>query len=327
MKKISIVLPVYNVDKYLDDCIISIIEQKDFCNCEILLIDDGSTDKSALICDRYAEEYDNISVYHKTNGGLSDARNYGLLKSKMDYVLFVDSDDILIDGAISMFIKHINEENIDILIFDAMCIDENGKKLKTPDFEYIHVGLNDKEVLIGTEALYKQLKAGMIQTTVWLGLYKRNFLIKNQLWFKRNLLHEDELWTPIVFIEAKKVGYIKKKLYSYRIRENSIMNNKNKDNSKNIASLIYIYSHITRIYDSKIKDKNLLELLKDDISKRYLHVIVKWKFYLYPELMKNVDKKEILRNTQSKKNKLRALLLLINSKIYYKTIVALTNFK
>ena len=93
---ISIIVPVYNVDKYLNRCINSILKQT-YSNLEILLIDDGSTDNSGAICDKYASEFDNIRVYHKKNGGISSARNYGLdkISNNTKYIAFVDSDDFL----------------------------------------------------------------------------------------------------------------------------------------------------------------------------------------------------------------------------------------
>ena len=139
--KISIVLPIYNVEKYLPDCINSIIDQKSSDECEIILVNDGSTDNSPSLCDAYASEYSNIKVFHKKNGGLSDTRNYGLKYATGEYILFVDSDDCLCQNALSEFNKELELSNPDIIIGDAVVIDEDGNKVEKSDFQYIHKGL------------------------------------------------------------------------------------------------------------------------------------------------------------------------------------------
>lgn len=316
MKKISIILPIYNVDKYLQPCIDSIVEQHGFEQCEMLLIDDGSTDRSSEICDVNAVRNPQIAVYHKTNGGLSDARNYGLKKARGEYVLFFDSDDIMCRDTLLRILVKLDNENIDIFVMDAVTVDEEGRRILKPNFEFKHVGLAAGIVYSGERAIKEQLNGGVLQTTVWLGIYRKAFLIDNQLWFKRGLLHEDELWTPIIFLEAKKVIYEPIDFYAYRIRNNSIMRNEKKDYSKNIASFIYIYSHVTRYYDWKIDDVELLRVLKDDVARRYLYCISVWKMCDYPKLMKKVDRIEILRNSMTVKNRVRALVLLVNSRLY-----------
>lgn len=315
MKKLSIILPIYNVERYLQECIDSIICQTGFDECEMLLIDDGATDNSAAICDKNAAEHELITVHHKKNGGLSDARNYGLSKANGEYVLFFDSDDFMMPGVLQEILQSL-EVCEDVLLMDAVTVDENGNPIENPEFEYRHIGLESGKVYSGEDAIKLQLNAGALQTTVWLGAYRREFLLENQLWFKRNLLHEDELWSPNTFLEASSIVYQAINYYAYRIRNNSIMRSEKKDNSKNIASLIYVYSHVTKLYDWKIADDELLTALKDDVSRRYLHCITVWRINEYPKLMKRVDRREIFRNSKSKKNKVRALILMMNAGLY-----------
>ena len=127
--RFSIIVPVYNVEKYLSKCIQSLIDQ-DYNDYEILLIDDGSTDKSGIICEQYAKKYENIYVFHKKNGGLSDARNYGLQKALGDYILFVDSDDWIK--------KDILKEFSDII--------ENNKAVDVIETRFIEVYKNEEIV-------------------------------------------------------------------------------------------------------------------------------------------------------------------------------------
>ena len=315
--KISIVLPIYNVEKYLPDCINSIIDQKSSDECEIILVNDGSTDNSPSLCDAYASEYSNIKVFHKKNGGLSDTRNYGLKYATGEYILFVDSDDCLCQNALSEFNKELELSNPDIIIGDAVVIDEDGNKVEKSDFQYIHKGLKRGVNYSGFQVIREQLSYGVMQTTVWLGLYRREFLLENRLFFQNGLLHEDELWTPTVFIKANEVKYIPSVFYAYRIRQNSIMRKQNQDCSENIKSLIYIYSHLDVFYKKNVKDMSTLKLLLADMSKRYLYAITLWDFPKYPELMKQVDRKEIFNNASGYIDKIRSIILLVDPKFYY----------
>lgn len=117
--KISFIVPVYNVEKYLQECVYSIIEQKHYDkykkNIEIILVDDGSTDNSGKICDCLCDQYTNIKVIHKKNGGLASARNAGLAIAKGDYIGFIDSDDRIDKNCIPQIIQWINNTKVDIV--------------------------------------------------------------------------------------------------------------------------------------------------------------------------------------------------------------------
>jgi len=115
---VSIIVPVYKVEKYLEKCVMSVIEQS-YNNIEIILVDDGSPDNSPVICDRLESEFENILVIHKDNGGLSEARNFGINASKGDYLFFLDSDDTINNEyVIEDMVRKINESNADLLIPD-----------------------------------------------------------------------------------------------------------------------------------------------------------------------------------------------------------------
>lgn len=128
--KFSIIVPVYNVERYLSRCIESLINQT-YSNIEILLIDDGSSDQSPEICDEYSKKYGNIVVYHKKNGGLSDARNYGLERASGEYILFVDSDDYINKDSCQSFYSYLKEHDkhrIDIVSGNIVRLEESKKK-------------------------------------------------------------------------------------------------------------------------------------------------------------------------------------------------------
>ena len=154
---ISIILPVYNVEKYLNMCVESIISSNDLSGVEILLINDGSTDNSGTICDTLMSKYNCISVYHKLNGGLSDARNFGLNKSKGEYVIFVDSDDYLEDGAVNMLKNAVLSHESQVILWDSHIVDENGCRIENQVYEYVHRGLKNEHTYTGEELISLQL--------------------------------------------------------------------------------------------------------------------------------------------------------------------------
>lgn len=314
---LSIIIPVYNVEKYLEQCIDTILNQLDVKQklIEIILVDDGSLDNSGEICDDYSNLYSFIKVYHKKNEGLSATRNYGLKKSIGQYVWFIDSDDYIYINSLSQILKKIQNADFDILLGDAYIVDINGNLMK----KIVHKGLKCNINYSGLEVIKEQIeKTNDYVTVVWLGIYKRKFLIKNKLYFKSGLVHEDELWTPLTLVQAKSVIYVDAIIYNYRIRTNSIMRSEKKDLANHIESFIYIFNNLPLYMEDIVKDKYVLSLLKDNISKRYLHDIVYWNFHKYPDLYKKVNRKQILKNSLTIKNKIRSIVLLFNINLYSK---------
>ena len=289
---LSVIIPVYNVEKYLIECIESV---RGYPDTEIILVDDGSTDKSADICDSYHDE--NIMTVHKKNGGLSSARNTGLKLAKGRYIYFMDSDDYIMD--FEKILDFISRKECEILLFDGIGEDY-----------YTHHGLKENIHYTGIECIEMQLKkCGDYPTTVWLGVYQREYLLKNDFFFEENLLHEDELWTQKVLINAKDICYMNEKLYFYRKRENSITE---KTGEKNLSDLIYIFDEMYQYTDNK--------RIKANISKRYLHAVVNFKAWKYDL---KIDKKKIFSNAGGF-DRIRAFVLMLNTKLYCKVSEMLT---
>lgn len=313
---LSIVIPVYNVAKYIPDCLQNIINKHPE-EVEIILVDDGSTDSSGEVIDRYALEYMNVNAYHKKNGGLSDARNYGLMKASGKYVFFYDSDDFVTDTFLEEIFGVLDDEIIDVLLWDADVYDEYGKKTNIDSSYYHHNGLENNGIYTGQEVIQNQLlDHNNYVTTVWLGAYSRSFLLDNNLWFEKGLLHEDELWTQKVLLHSKRVKYLKKEFYCYRKRINSIMNPAEKDWSRNIEALIYSFSTLPTYYDFVVKDQSFKKMLKGNTTKRYLHMIGKYRLSRYPELINRVNRKQLIIDANTKKDKIRAIILYFNINLY-----------
>lgn len=306
--RITIIVPIYKVEKYLDKCVKSLIKQT-YKNIEIILVDDGSTDNCPQICDNYAKNDFRIKVIHKKNGGLSDARNSGLEIAKGEYVLFVDSDDFIEVDTCEKLINAMGINLVDIVVGNAKRID-NGKI-----YFMKHTLCNNNQLMTGKEYLVHELKAGTMHMASWLNLYRRDFLIENNLKFAVGLLHEDEEFTPRAFLKAKCIIGTDLVFYNYIIRDNSITTRKNK--IKNAESLMEIYKTLEKIY-SRLEEDKLRKLLNDSLVNKYLNTFQVAKLYK-KEYSYLVDKKFLINKPYTVKNKLRVFLFCINKNLYYYT--------
>lgn len=219
MAEISIIVPVYQVEKYIRQCVDSILAQT-FTDFELILVDDGSKDNSGQICDEYAAKDKRIRVIHKENGGLSDARNKGMDEAAGSYFMFVDSDDYIAPDMAERLYNSIIKEDADI----AACnfryfFEEDGKK----DFSTE----NEVQVVSGAEIFYnrKNERNYGFWTVAWNKLYKSE-TFKN-VRFRFGRLHEDEFWANDIYRPEIKAVTVSECLYYYRQRNNSIMGNKN----------------------------------------------------------------------------------------------------
>lgn len=212
---ITIIVPVYNVEKYVSHCIESILRQT-YDNLQILLVDDGSTDKSGLICDEYAEKDKRITVIHKTNRGLSDARNVGLDNAKGDYICFIDADDYVretyVDDLLISALKH--KADISVCLFE-MGINDTFQNLYNNQF--------NETILSNLEALNKlydnELSVNMIVS--WNKLYSKELF--NKIRFPISRIHEDEFITHQLLYNANRIVIINKYDYYYFQSPNSII--------------------------------------------------------------------------------------------------------
>lgn len=214
---ISVVVPVYNVEKYLVRCIESIINQS-YKNLEIILVDDGATDNSGAICERYAECDSRIKVIHKKNGGLSSARNAGLAVAQGAYVGFVDSDDDIDIHMYERMYQVIADEKVDFVMADYMRIPEDGKSfLKTLDIPQGRYNKEDiREKIFPQLIMGDNLEYGPL-LSVWHCLYKTEFLREHNLKFDEEVRwSEDNIFSAFVGYCAESFYYLKGEgLYHY----------------------------------------------------------------------------------------------------------------
>lgn len=210
---ISVIVPIYKVEEYLDRCITSIVNQT-YKNLEIILVDDGSPDQCPQICDEWKEKDDRIIVIHKGNGGLSDARNAGLDIANGDYIGFVDSDDWISLDMYEKLLYVITEEKSDIVQCEFIKVDEtyfessNDTNYSVQSFD-VH------------DALLSLIKENPLKQVVWNKLYKK--AIFNSLRFEVGKLNEDDFFTYQAFSKCQKITSINKVCYYYLVRDSSIM--------------------------------------------------------------------------------------------------------
>lgn len=235
---VSVVIPVYNVEKYLNECVDSMLKQT-YSSYEIILVDDGSTDSSGSICDEYAAKDNRISVIHKANGGLSSARNAGLEKAKGKYVYFLDSDDYIVEQAIKSLAEKAENDSSDIVFFDAVSFADEEDNFKVSQ-NYIrkHSYKTDK----GAKVFSEMQKNDEFHSAVPLLFIKKDLLVKNHIRFKVGIYYEDMLFTYQVFCCAKVVSQCTNALYCRRYRSDSIMTS-NK-NTKHFISFTRVYEEV-----------------------------------------------------------------------------------
>ena len=233
MPVVSIIVPVYNVGSYLRECIESILRQS-FTDFELLLIDDGSTDCSGSICDEYAEKDCRIKVFHKANGGVSSARNWGLENTNGEYVIFVDSDDYLLDGALDI----LDENASDLTICSFETFVEEGERC-------VHMQNNR---ILSDEASLRDFYSLNLNTILlrnpWSKIFRRN-LIGALRFDKKIRVGEDTVFVMKYLLNVKSCRVSDKLFYAYRVYNISFFSKYN----LGISESIYILSQLLEAYD------------------------------------------------------------------------------
>lgn len=224
MVKVSVIVPIYNVEKYIGECVQSVMKQT-LKDIEILCVNDGTPDNSMDIVKKLAKADERIEIINKENGGLSSARNAGLEHAKGEYVLFLDSDDYLIPEALEELYKYVSENQLDNIYFDACSffeteeIHQTQKKYET----YYQRNESYNSVYSGMEIFIEMRKNDDFKPSACLQMPKRSLLSENQIQFYEGILHEDNLFSLQMVTVEKRVMHVKKDYYMRRVHENSIM--------------------------------------------------------------------------------------------------------
>ena len=286
MRKVSVIVTVYNTEKYIEECIVSLINQT-YKNIEIILVDGESTDKTSEICLMYESQYENIRLISKENEGVSAARNRGVAEATGDYILFVDGDDWIENNTIEVLVWLEEENNADVVF-----IIKEGHTDATGE-----VRIGD-----GKKMLLYVLHISAVE--IWGKLFKKSLF--DDIRFPEGKLHEDLYIMPSIFLKCEKVVGYHKGLYHYRIREDGLMGSELKGNLQDLYEC-----WMDGIYKCQLlsTDKKFVK----ELQKRYLYEAL-WYFYNIVCLMEDKQFKTSVVNISLFYKKTR-LIYMINSAV------------
>lgn len=274
--KFSVILPIYNVELYLPECIDSILMQS-YTDFELILVNDGSQDKSLSICNEYAKKDERIKVIDQVNAGLSMARNNGLAIATGDYVVFIDSDDFVISNDFLQKLVQKTVTNVDLIFFKYSRFIDGSNILCKCTYSYKNAilgnSMSDKlQRLVDDDAFY-----GM----AWIKAVRRLVLVQNNIQFEKGLLSEDTEWNYHLLMHAKSIEFIDESFIAYRQRKGSISHSLK---LKNLSDFIYI---ITKWVGpiKEIRDEALKLALLGSMAKYYSNLLV--VFVRVEEIEKN----------------------------------------
>ncbi len=281
--KFSIIIPIYNVEAYLRECVDSVFSQT-FDDYEVILVNDGSTDNSGIICDEYAKKYKNVNVIHTSNSGSSNARNVGTAAAKGDYIVYIDSDDYITDKS---FLQDINDKlcqnPTDIVLYKF------AKKFDTSDtIEKCTFSLSEAEKTDDSdELLLKTVSGDAYYGSAWTKAFKKSLVQENNIEFEKGLLGEDMEWYFHLLMHAKTLSAIDKVYIAYRQRAGSI----SKTNGiKNLTDYIYVLEK----WSKNIKTADMSDIkrqaLMGALAKYYANLLI-----VYARVQDKAKKREIKR--------------------------------
>lgn len=259
MFKVTIIVPGYNAELYIEQCLESLLAQT-LEEIQIVCVNDGSSDKTLDIMNQFALNDSRIVVVDKKNGGLSTARNAGMQRAEGEYILFLDSDDYLDKEAAEVLYKKAAAQNLDVLFYSAQSFFESDELYKLhKNYEtYYDRKENYSAIYTGREIYTLFMKNGDFKSSACLQLLKREMLMQNHIYFYEGIIHEDQIYTANVLKEAKRVSCIENKFYFRRVRENSIMTKE-----KGIPNIIGYFTAIQELL-------NIAHGLKAESEQEYI---------------------------------------------------------
>lgn len=310
MDLISIIVPIYNVERYLKKCIDSLINQT-YKNIEIILVNDGSKDNSIKICDEYVKSDNRIKLFHKENGGLADARNYGMKFVTGKYVTFVDSDDIISKNMIEILYNNLIENNAQIseCEFFRFCNESEISNNINDSKKYTVSNMKDKCKALLQDKANSNVCGKLFLTELW-----------NDIEFPKGKYYEDQFTFYKVLFKTNIIVHNKSQLYFYRRNPNSIVASMNKVKAADfIEATENMTDAIVKRYPefkNEYINMNLITRLKVMISINKKEYIKNKDFYKnIDKYIKNNSSKIINNNEISKKNKIKVKLYVTNKKI------------
>lgn len=291
--KFSIIVPIYNVEKYLENCLRS-IQNQSYTNFEVLMINDGTKDNSVSIMKKFEKDH-RFQSFHKENGGLSDARNYGVERATGDYLLFVDSDDEIEKDLLLKLNEEIEKNSVDLIKYQIKVIDKEERIEKAPIFS------NESP-----NTAFPKLIQNNLFVTAWSYAYGISFFKENSFMYTKGRYHEDFGLTPIILLKAKSVSSIDYVGYRYFIRENSIMTDPNKT-IKKAEDTLYFFEQLILQSETLSIPKELKQTFQSYVANVLLNKLKELDSETRKQFIPKVKAKKIedymLSNTFSRKIK------------------------
>lgn len=249
MPKVSVVVPVYNAEKYLQECVSSILSQT-LSDLELILVDDGSTDSSPALCDQYAAKDARVKVIHQANAGVSVARNCGLKIAAGEFVAFVDSDDFVDKNMYSMMVATAESENAPLVVCSGFYYSNMHKNRISPE-RNTKIQSKSSAEFVGNW-LWTSNETTVLFTVVWNKIYRRDFFAE-ELHFEDLRIHEDEEFSTRLYLKDFRIAFVDEAFYYYRANQQSITY---RSFSKNNLCMLDVLLRRSRIY--RIKGWNKL---------------------------------------------------------------------
>lgn len=274
MPKVSVIVPVYNTERYVQQALDSICRQT-LHELEIIVVNDGSTDGSAEVLRQATLEDSRIQAYEQDNRGPSLTRNIGIGHARGKYIYLMDSDDLLEENALELCYRKCEAENLDFVFFDAEYFYE-GLLKNPPSLQYSHTrGLADK-IYEGREILGLQLEKHSFTPSACLSFIRRSFLDEHALRFFPHILHEDQLFTALLYLQAHRVGLIKQPFFHRRMRVGSIMTSLFA--WKNMTGYITVTDELLRFAGKR--DTHTQEIVRRFLSQMFAAAV--WQAHVLP---------------------------------------------
>ena len=299
--KVSVIIPVYNVEKYIIKCIDSILKQKLY-EIEIIVVNDGSTDNSLQIIQNFTANNSRIKILNQDNRGLSVARNTGFKYSNGEYIYFIDGDDYLDENCLFDLYNEAINNNLDIIFFNADSfldeIEETVDTILIGKFNkyliYYHRKGNYERILNGTQMFLKMKQLNEYRPSVCLQFIKKEFYIQSGLSFYPGILHEDNLFSFMAILLANRTSYMNKTYYNRRVRLNSIMTSS--FTVKNLYGYLIVCYEMLKFLeknnfqgDIRTEIRNEFILIRKEIEKIYNQISEDEKYILYKKLTINQE--------------------------------------
>lgn len=249
--KVSVVIPVYNTEKYIGKCLESVISQS-LQEIEIICVNDGSTDGSMDILEAFSRKYQNIKVFDQKNTGASFSRNRGLRAAKGKYIFFMDCDDMLLPGALERLYDLAESNELDMLLFNVMVKYENDELKEKYHFDQFFTKVKEYDGVKSGQVMFCEMwENAEYDDCVWSRFVRKSFLEENEIAFYEETYYSDSIYSLMCHLKAQRTYYIAEKYYVYRIREQSMMTSKT--SVYHLYSLVVVYNEILKmLYTEKL---------------------------------------------------------------------------